>query len=170
MLDKTRVDFANTLRGFAALAVLINHYYGVFWLNRAAAATLTNAPALPLDAIATPHLIQWLNALPIFGWGPYGVALFFIISGFVIPFSLQKMSCLGFLVNRFFRIVPTYVIGFSITLVAIFFSTRYFSREWPYTFLENGPILSGKYLSTMYRVSEISCGQLVLMGLYGLLR
>jgi hypothetical protein len=50
MTQYQRVDFANTLRGFAALSVLISHYYGAFWLNRPAVAYLTNAPALPLES------------------------------------------------------------------------------------------------------------------------
>jgi peptidoglycan/LPS O-acetylase OafA/YrhL len=92
MRENTKVDFANTLRGFAALSVLVSHYYGLFWQNRAAVSGFTTAPTLAVDMYATPHWISWLNAIPIFNWGSYGVALFFIISGFVIPFSLQKTS------------------------------------------------------------------------------
>ena len=90
MQGNSRIDFANTLRGFAALAVVISHYYGVFWSSRAAVEAITNAPALPLETHAIPGYISWLHIFPIFNWGAYGVALFFIISGFVIPFSLQK--------------------------------------------------------------------------------
>jgi peptidoglycan/LPS O-acetylase OafA/YrhL len=32
------------------------------------------------------------EAEPKFGFGPFGVALFFLISGFVIPFSLRNES------------------------------------------------------------------------------
>lgn len=133
MQGNSRIDFANTLRGFAALAVVISHYYGVFWSNRAAVEAITNAPALPLETHAIPGYISWLHILPIFNWGAYGVALFFIISGFVIPFSLQKMSWIGFSVNRILRIMPTYFVGFSVTLLAILISSEYFSREWPFS-------------------------------------
>jgi len=136
MRPNARVDFANTLRGFAALSVVIAHYSGVFWTNRAGVEALTNAPALPLATHAIPNYISWLHAFPVFSWGAYGVALFFVISGFVIPFSIQKVSWIGFSINRFFRIVPTYVAGFSITLLAIFLSTEYFSREWPFSLRE----------------------------------
>ncbi|MGL6365440.1 acyltransferase family protein [Aeromonas veronii] len=128
-----RIDFANTLRGFAALAVVISHYYGVFWSSRAAVEVLTNAPMLPFETHAIPIYVSLLNFFPLFNWGAYGVALFFIISGFVIPFSLQKTTWSGFTINRMLRIVPTYIVGFSITLGAILISSHYFSREWPFT-------------------------------------
>lgn len=136
MQGSYRVNFANTLRGFAALAVLISHYYGVFWSSRAAVEVITNSPALPFETHATPLYISWLHAFPLFNWGAYGVAIFFIVSGFVIPFSLQKMSLIGFFINRVTRIVPIYFVGFSITLLAILVSSEYFSREWPFSVRE----------------------------------
>jgi peptidoglycan/LPS O-acetylase OafA/YrhL len=134
-----RVDFANTLRGFAALSVLlIHHYCGVFWGPREGGwktiGYLINAPSPPKNYVI-PIYISWLN-IPHFDWGSYGVALFFIISGFVIPFSLKKMSGLGFMVNRFFRIVPTYAAGFSVVLLAIAISTEYFGSQWPFSLKE----------------------------------
>ncbi len=128
-----RVEFANTLRGFAALAVVISHYFGVFWLDRAAASTLTNAPHLPADIHGVPAYVAFLHASPVFNWGDFGVALFFVISGFVIPFSLRKATWQAFAASRFFRIMPTYVLGFSITLLAILLSTIYFERDWPFS-------------------------------------
>lgn len=68
--------------------------------------------------------------------GGYGVALFFLISGFVIPFSLRKSGFLEFLVSRMFRIVPTYFFGFTITLLAIFLCSCYFGRDWPFSYRE----------------------------------
>lgn len=136
MQGNSRIDFANTLRGFAALAVVISHYYGVFWTHRVPVGLITNAPILPLEIYATPNYIAWLHIFPNFKWGAYGVGLFFIISGFVIPFSLQKMSWVGFCINRLFRIFPTYIFGFSLTLMAIFFSSQFFARDWPFTIQE----------------------------------
>lgn len=128
-----KVDFANTLRGIAAFCVLIGHYFGVFWIKRTTVSTLINAPALPLATHATPIYVSWLQHCSFFNWGSYGVALFFIISGFVIPFSLQKGSRFEFCVSRIFRIMPLYAVGFSVTLLALFLSTVYFNTNWPYT-------------------------------------
>ena len=128
-MQNQKIEFANTLRGFAALSVIVSHYYGVFWSSRAAVETLTNSPALPLETHPVPYHILWLHLFPLFNWGAYGVALFFIISGFVIPFSLRKMGWVSFTVNRILRIMPTYIVGFTITLLAIFVSGRWFLRE-----------------------------------------
>lgn len=135
-MSNGRIDFANALRGFAALAVVVAHYFGVFWSNREVVELLTNAPALSLQTHATPRYLSWIHAFSIFNWGPYGVAIFFVISGFVIPFSFLKNSSVGFIANRIIRIFPTYIVGFSITLLAIFISSNYFSREWPFSMRE----------------------------------
>lgn len=128
-----RVEFANILRGFAAIFVVISHYLGVFWLNQEATVNLTNLPAFNLQTVSVPKFIYWINSYPYFSWGAYGVALFFLISGFVIPFSLQKSTWAGFLVNRFFRIFPTYMLGFSVTLLTFMYGLNYFSKPWPFT-------------------------------------
>ena len=128
-----KIEFANTLRGFAAVAVLLSHYYGVFWVGRDAVAELTNTPALPLASLPIPGFFHWLHLFPLLNWGAFGVALFFLVSGFVMPFSLKKMSWQGFAVSRFFRIVPTYAAGFSITLLAIYGAGWYFGRDWPFS-------------------------------------
>ena len=118
------------------MAVVISHYFGVFWLNRPAVEAITNTPALPWETHPTPLYISWIQISPIFDWGAYGVALFFIISGFVIPFSINKVNWIGFAASRMLRIFPTYMFGFSITLLAIMLGGIYFSKEWPFTYQE----------------------------------
>lgn len=132
-MSGTKVEFANTLRGLAALSVMVAHYCGVFWLARPAVAELINAPELPLGQYAVPNYIALFNAYPLFNFGAFGVALFFIISGFVIPFSLERIGGFTFLVNRIFRIFPTYIVGFSVTLLAVYLATDYYGGAWPYT-------------------------------------
>jgi len=136
MDSKPKIAFANTLRGIAALAVVLSHYYGVFWLDRPLVEVYANTPLLTVTAQDNPAVIALVNSIPFLNWGAYGVALFFLISGFVIPFSLQKIDRVNFLINRLFRILPTYVVGFSISLLAVFLSSQYFARQWPYRFQE----------------------------------
>ncbi|KTD41279.1 acyltransferase family protein [Legionella parisiensis] len=133
---KTRIEFANTLRGLAALSVVLSHLLSAFWYKRDSVAHLIQAPLLSPETHATPFYIVWLNLFPLFDWGAYGVGLFFIISGFVIPFSLQRTNSIRFCVNRIFRIIPTYVLGFSITLLALFLCGKYFLSVWPYSLQE----------------------------------
>jgi peptidoglycan/LPS O-acetylase OafA/YrhL len=123
-----KIEFANTLRGLAALCVLISHLFGVFWFARDTIASFINGPVLTVGEFPTPAFIELLWPVANFSWGLYGVAVFFLISGFVIPFSLAKMSFGGFCASRFVRIVPTYVVGFTITMLAIYWSTYYLIR------------------------------------------
>lgn len=131
-----KIEFANTLRGLAALCVVISHYLSAFWYKRDSISHLINAPLLSPETFLTPIYVAWLNLFPLFDWGSYGVGLFFIISGFVIPFSLQKTNGIGFCIHRIFRIIPVYGVGFSITLLALLASGKYFAVSWPYTFEE----------------------------------
>lgn len=70
-------------RGAAALFVLIDHSILDF---------IEPGPGTLLFKIAT-------------FMGSFGIALFFLISGFVIPFSL-KFGSVNFIVRRIFRLYP----------------------------------------------------------------
>ncbi len=131
--SETKIEFVNTLRGITALFVVLSHYFSTFWYKRDTIAHLINAPILEPEHFNAPIYVLWLNKFSLFDWGSYGVGLFFLISGFVIPFSLQKTNVFGFLVSRFLRIVPTYVVGFSITILALFLGAQYFLISWPYS-------------------------------------
>lgn len=125
-----RLEFAHILRGIAALTVvLFAHFGGVFFTAPAAVTTLTLAPAL--SGISLPSFFAWTQSFGI-SFGHLGVALFFLISGFVIPFSLIHFSRLQFLLARFFRIWPTYIAGFTLTLIALYISTKFFTVPWIY--------------------------------------
>lgn len=110
-----KYEFANACRGIAALSVVIVHLAVSFWLQQPQIAVFTGLPPL---AIAPPFFAQWLSAVPL-NFAAFGVALFFVVSGFVIPVSLERYDARAFLVARFVRIWPTYWIGFSITLLAL---------------------------------------------------
>lgn len=127
--DNERFVFANQLRGLAALCVVSIHLGGVYW----------TAPQLVADAtFSVPHTGPWpffaaWFATPWLNLGPFGVALFFLISGFVIPISLERQNPIGFLVARFFRIFPTYWLALTIELVAVALSASYWHRPLTYT-------------------------------------
>ena len=80
-------QFADTLRGIAAGLVLLDHTLDLAGLSLTA-------------------------KFPLLSLGQLGVALFFLVSGFVIPISLPKYSVPGFLVARVLRIYPTYAVAF----------------------------------------------------------
>ena len=82
------------LRGLAALCVVFNHF-GYFVPPR------LNNP-----------VYQWFNP------GSYGVFVFFLISGYIVPASLErKGSVRTFWVSRIFRLYPLYLLAVGLALV-----------------------------------------------------
>lgn len=113
-----RVEWANALRGIAAGCVLVFHFGVVFWVRQDVAASLARRPALyPGDAHAP--LVSRLVERSGVDLGGFGVALFFLLSGFVIAISLERYSRRGFLVGRLLRVLPTYAAGFAVTVVVV---------------------------------------------------
>jgi peptidoglycan/LPS O-acetylase OafA/YrhL len=123
MIDQGRgkVIFADMLRGVAMLCVVAHHYAVGFWADRNAAAFFGNFAPLTVDIVATPSAFAWLRPAVI-DLGQFGVGLFFVISGFVIPFSFRNYGATGFLVARVLRIYPTYVAGFTVGLLSLLLS------------------------------------------------
>ncbi|TFW10118.1 acyltransferase [Oxalobacteraceae bacterium OM1] len=123
-----KILFADQLRAVAALSVVIVHLLGVYWAARDVVARHIAAPVLQgpsaksLDAIS----YAWFN------FGPFGVSLFFLISGFVIPFSVMQSTRPRFLLARALRIYPTYVVCLACGLAAIWLSGRYWGQAFPW--------------------------------------
>lgn len=103
------------------MSVIIAHYLGVYWFGREAVAQTIGAPLVEGGA---PRIFPYVFFVPTFNYGPFGVAIFFLISGFVIPFSLEKLGGIKFIAARLFRIFPTYWTATFITLGVIHLSTR----------------------------------------------
>ena len=118
--------FANQLRGIAAVLVVMTHYFGTFFAEQDLLAARTFSPNLHLVPAA------WTHAFELPYQGPFGVAIFFMISGFVIPYSLKKSSLPGFLLNRVLRIFPTYACCLGLGTLAIYLSARYWGQDFSY--------------------------------------
>jgi peptidoglycan/LPS O-acetylase OafA/YrhL len=118
-----KVQFAHTLRGVAALIVAFGaHLGGLFWQNRPVACGLLGIEGCPAGTL--PRFVELVHH---FGWlsfGHFGVALFFLISGFVIPFSLLQLRPSQFLVARAFRIFPTYWIALGLGLLILAYTKQ----------------------------------------------
>jgi peptidoglycan/LPS O-acetylase OafA/YrhL len=95
---RTRLAWLDVLRGLAALAVVFDHisYYVLQHVR---------------------HLVyHWFDP------GNYGVFVFFIISGYIVPASLErKGSVRTFWVSRLFRLYPLYLLAVGIA-VALYFA------------------------------------------------
>jgi len=91
----SRLAWLDALRGFAALCVVFDH-----------GSTLLIEPV-------RDFLYQWLNL------GQFGVFVFFLVSGYIIPASLErKGSVRGFWTSRLFRLYPMYALALVIAVVA----------------------------------------------------
>ncbi|HEY1671059.1 MAG TPA: acyltransferase [Trebonia sp.] len=90
-----RLAWLDALRGFAALCVVFDH-----------GSTLLLLPV-------RSFLYQWLNL------GQYGVFVFFLVSGYIVPASLErKGSVRGFWISRAFRLYPMFLLVLMLSAVA----------------------------------------------------
>jgi peptidoglycan/LPS O-acetylase OafA/YrhL len=98
-----KIAFADHLRGIAAFVVVVAHLVILYWKEPD---VVTSVAAVPALKVATPVVVEWLATVDI---GAFGVALFFLISGFVIPLSCRHHTPMTFLMARALRIWPTYL-------------------------------------------------------------
>jgi peptidoglycan/LPS O-acetylase OafA/YrhL len=91
----SRLDFLDALRGIAALLVVVQH--------------------------AGERFTAWIPwfAQTWFSFGRFGVTVFFLVSGFVIPYAFEKdQSVKSFWIKRIFRLYPLYWLSLGITIAA----------------------------------------------------
>jgi peptidoglycan/LPS O-acetylase OafA/YrhL len=123
-----KLRFAHQLRAVAALSVVIYHYWGIFFSPVVRSIVGTPASFVPIQPGYTRHVLS-----PPFGgffYGVFGVAVFFLISGLVIPISLRNLSTGKFLVRRFFRIYPVYWFCLLISIGMYLLCSWYWSTPW----------------------------------------
>jgi peptidoglycan/LPS O-acetylase OafA/YrhL len=91
---KRRLAWLDALRGIAALCVVFDH--------------------LSYHDLEHVHTLVW----KVFDPGLYGIAVFFLVSGFIIPASLERGgSVRRFWVGRVFRLYPLFLAAIAIVLV-----------------------------------------------------
>lgn len=109
--DSRNVPILDSLRAFAALSVCLFHFI----------CTTT-------DYIKTP----WV--LDLFSLGKYGVQLFFVISGFIIPWSMYQANfklrnVFKFFLKRLSRLEPPYLVSVILVLIVFFIRSNYLGLE-----------------------------------------
>ncbi|MET9176844.1 acyltransferase [Kitasatospora aureofaciens] len=93
-----RLGWLDALRGVAALVVALHHF---------------DVLKLLPDRLAA--FVWWHADL-----GLYGVMLFFLVSGYIIPASLERRGNVrAFWIGRFFRLWPPVIIGIAVALAII---------------------------------------------------
>lgn len=102
-LNSARVVFLDWLRIFAFVSVFVGHKF---------------SPAI-LGFASDPNThstLRWIILFlhPLFQGGGAGVVLFFLVSGYIITRVLAKEKTIEFLVKRFFRIYPLYIVAVAV--------------------------------------------------------
>jgi peptidoglycan/LPS O-acetylase OafA/YrhL len=98
---RARLDFLDMLRGLAATSVFVSHIGERVW------------PAFH-DMVYTR-----------FDLGNFGVMLFFLCSGFIIPISLEQQNSLRlFWIRRILRLYPLYWFSIALSVVLAYIVTR----------------------------------------------
>ncbi|MFT0520505.1 acyltransferase family protein [Pseudomonas faucium] len=126
--NNDKAVFANQLRGLAVILVLIIHWAGIYWYARGTVADFIHAPMVEGPSSRLIDIIS----IPTVNYGALGVAIFFMISGFVIPFSLARASPIEFIVSRIFRIYPTYLVGSAFMVFCVWVSCLYWGAEFKF--------------------------------------
>ena len=129
-MSRDRVEFAHLLRGVAALSVVLFHYLGVFWAWPQIVGGLLHAPPVEPSA-SMVRVSSVFGPGHAFNAGHFGVSLFFLVSGFVIPFAFMRQERAGFLIARVLRLWPTYAVGLSATLIWLTVAGLAFSHVLP---------------------------------------
>lgn len=109
-----KIILLHYLRGVAAIMVLYLHFFS----GNANETRDTTIDANLFMPIIPDDLRQQLlrYRLPLdYNFGSFGISIFFLITGFVIPLAMEKYDAKSFLINRLFRIYPCYIIGFLIS-------------------------------------------------------
>jgi peptidoglycan/LPS O-acetylase OafA/YrhL len=124
------------LRGVAALGVCVMHIFCAF------------------DFFSKDELIFQTYIFPIAIAGRIGVAVFFVISGFIIPYSMYQnrytFSNVGkFLLRRFARLEPPYL--FSIVLALATMAAVAWVRGLPFSVDWSGVALHLGYLNVFFQ-------------------
>jgi len=58
------------------------------------------------------------------------VAVFFLVSGLVVPLSLARSTPRAFVISRFFRLIPTYACCLAITVSVLWATHYYFGQSY----------------------------------------
>lgn len=111
-----RLDILDFFRGWASILVVISHLMGVFWVGQSGLESLMGYQSI--GELNLPYA-KWIIENKLF-FGQFGVAIFFLISGYVITLSLEKYHGFGFLINRIIRIYPVYIIGFLFLILGLY--------------------------------------------------
>lgn len=130
---KARIQGLDVMRFFAALIVLIYHYFFIGPLQG----------FYSMDVFFEPGF-----------WGDYGVDIFFMLSGYVILMSAEGRKCGEFISARILRIYPAFIVCSIFTLLCGFImsdtSIKDLTFRWAWSFTFMSDFFNINPLSSIY--------------------
>lgn len=153
-MTRQRYAHLDGLRAIAALAVMVEHLLGDLLQQ----VPLGTGPM----SMAARSIVETLSL------GRFGVALFFLISGFVVPFSIQGERPLRhFAISRLFRLYPALWLALAVLATAAWLSGEAPAAATVLANMTMAPPLFGQpWLSPIYWTLFV---ELVFYGLVALL-
>lgn len=109
MKAENRLEWIDSLRGLAALGVAIMHIYEKM------RAFYPNVSAFKENSLPGLLIYDFTNL------GKICVVIFFLVSGYVIPYSLFNKDLNQFAVSRFFRLYPAYWVSILVSIIVMGF-------------------------------------------------
>ncbi|NUU35664.1 acyltransferase [Pseudomonas sp. C2B4] len=109
------------LRAVASLMVVYDHLFSMVPVKN------FGSPAFPVSFVQTA-IDNPLGIIQDFGW--IGVAIFFIVSGFIITHVSMRESQTEFLVKRIFRIYPPLILAVLIACAMTYITTNQTFSFW----------------------------------------
>lgn len=149
-----RMEFLDALRGIAAMSVALQHGAELLW----------------------PAYLRW--SIEVFRPGEYGVFVFFLVSGFIIPASLEKRgSVRAFWVGRVLRLFPLYwaaLLAIALLAVTVDRSLVTGVDRWSFAnnftmvqnFTTGGNVIGASWTLAFEMVFYLLCSALLLAGLH----
>lgn len=123
-----RIWFLQLLRAVAVLGVVTDHLLLGAWRDGAIPAFVANVREPELADIQFSRVSDWLFTQGV-NFGVMGVGIFLLVSGAVIPVTLDRHSPRQFLIMRVWRILPVWVVG--IVIAGVWFLAYAAATDWP---------------------------------------
>ncbi|KTC68342.1 acyltransferase [Legionella birminghamensis] len=123
-----KIWFLQLIRSVGCVLVIYTHWFGLITTPNAIHQMIfqdpiTDYPNVQLNEYLT--IISSQLGLTDFRAGFFSLGLFFLLSGYIIPFSLKNSTPFTYLVRRVFRIYPTAIVCLIIAASTITIANHY---------------------------------------------
>jgi peptidoglycan/LPS O-acetylase OafA/YrhL len=121
------VWWAHVARASAAIVVLFARFMIEFREQKTLVTLFTFGSPIPLADLPTSfafHIYQWPRENLHIDPGTAAVGMFFMLSGFVIPFALERRTLGAFGLRRLLRVYPTLWAATVLSIGVIWLTTR----------------------------------------------